>query len=241
MRAAAIRVISRPFAALGLIMEPTLTVITPTTGKPSLSKLIRSIDSQDIEMGIVHLLLWDNVRDPAAGAPDSYESALRHSIVLPAGTGRNGKAPGSPLRAIGLMAATTPWVTFADDDVWWEPHHLKTLRAGLSELDWCTTLRTIWSPDGTRIGVDRFESVGDDETRRVPYEMVDNNCMLFRREHGTAAAVLYRETRLYNDDRLMYAFLKRNAGKRGRTGTPTINHICPERLIDFCRKNCSPE
>jgi hypothetical protein len=71
--------------------------------------------------------------------------------------------------------------------------------------------------------------------------MVDNNCMLFRREHGTAAAVLYRETRLYNDDRLMYAFLKRNAGKRGRTGTPTINHVCPQHLIDFCKQNCSPD
>jgi hypothetical protein len=222
-------------------LEATLTVITPTTGKPSLRRLIRSIDGQKLALGVVHFLLWDDVRDSEADAPEGYSSANRHSIVLPSGTGRNGQAPGSQLRAIGLMAARTPWVTFADDDVWWEPHHLQALRESVGERDWCTTLRTVWSPDGARIGVDRFESVGDDPARSVPYEMVDNNCMLFRRELGVAASGLYRETREYNDDRLMYAFLKRKAGIGGRTGTPTVNHICPERLVDFFRRNCSPD
>jgi hypothetical protein len=71
--------------------------------------------------------------------------------------------------------------------------------------------------------------------------MVDNNCLLFRREWGVAAAAQYRETRAYDDDRRMYALLKAQAGPRGRTGRPTLVHTCPERLVPFFREFCSPD
>jgi hypothetical protein len=218
----------------------TVTVITPTTGKPSLDVLIGSIDKQTVAGAVFHILLWDHMREPSARSPESYNSATRLNLVLPYGSGRNVNAPGSPLRAIGLMAAVTPWVTFADDDVRWDESHVAALLKALNGAHWASTLRTVWSPSGERLGVDRFESVGDDPGRRVPYEMCDNNCMVFRRELGSAAAVLYRETRDYNDDRLMYRFLKANAGQRGRTDTPTIHHTCPEKLIAFFRQHCSP-
>jgi hypothetical protein len=217
---------------------PAVTVITPTTGRPSLGSLINSIDNQKQSDAIFHLLLWDQTR-ASARAPESYNGPNRKSLVLPEGLGRNRDAPGSPLRAVGLMVANTPWVTFADDDVRWEETHLKTILEALSGAHWASTLRTIWSPSGERLGVDRFESVGDDPSRRVPYEFCDNNCMIFRRDLGAAAAVLYRETSNYDDDRLMYYFLKTNAGPRGRTNIPTIHHICPPRLVDFFRAGCS--
>ncbi len=90
------------------------------------------------------------------------------------------------------------------------------------------------------MGVDRFESVGDNPSRRVPYEMCDNSCMIFRREFGVHAAILYRETKEYNDDRLMYQFLKQPAGLRGQTGKATIHQTCPVKLVGFFKKNCSP-
>ncbi|MBC7779721.1 MAG: hypothetical protein H7125_06385 [Proteobacteria bacterium] len=139
------------------------------------------------------------------------------------------------------MAARTPWVTFADDDVRWEPDHAHRLLAAADGHNRAGTLRNVWSPSGDYLGVDRFESVGDDPGRRVPYEMLDNNVMLMRREFGTMAAVLYRETIEYNDDRLMYEFLKQNAGPRGRTSKASIHQICPERLVAFFRDNCAPD
>ena len=123
--------------------DASITVITPTTGNDSLRTLIRSIEAQVPAMPVMHLLLWDDVRYEGAGTPDSYNAAHRHSIVLPSGTGRNGQAPGSQLRAIGLMAARTPWVTFADDDVWWESGHLRALQESAASSHWCTTLRII--------------------------------------------------------------------------------------------------
>lgn len=223
-----------------MLFMPSVTVITPTTGKPSLDDLLLSIDRQSATDEVFHILLWDDVRE-GARPPDSYNRVNRLNLVLPNGFGRQGNAPGSRMRAVGLMLATTPWVTFADDDVRWEPDHLERLRAAVRDLKWASTLRTIWSSTGERLGVDRFESVGDDSGRRVPYEMCDNNCMIFERSLGSAAAVLYRETTDYNDDRLMYEFLKANAGRRGTTNQTTIHQRCPDKLVDFFRINCSVE
>ncbi len=219
--------------------DAQITVITPTTGRSSLRQLIDSVDRENSSGSVFHILLWDDCRDTSAPDPHSLDSANRINLVLSKGFGRNGNAPGSPLRAVGLMAVNTPWATFADDDVWWDAGHLTALASASRGANWVSTLRTIWSPAGQCLGVDRFESVGDDPTRAVPYEMCDNNCIAFRRELGVAAASLYRETTDYNDDRLMYGFLKANAGSRGVTGTPTVNQICPEKLVEFFRSNCS--
>jgi|HubBroStandDraft_1064217.scaffolds.fasta_scaffold31693_3 hypothetical protein len=220
-------------------MQPFLTVITPTTGRTSLLRLIESVGEQDAGIAISHLLLWDDKREPGGPTPARLESANRTSLVLPAGFGRFGEAPGSALRSIGLLWATTTWVTFADDDVWWERSHVRALLGAAQGRSWASTLRRVWSPSGDVLGVDRFESVGDESSRRVPYEMCDNNTMVFLRQFGVGAAPMYRETRQYNDDRLMYAFLKQHAGPRGSTSRPTVNQVCPDRLVEFFRVNCS--
>ena len=64
-------------------------------------------------------------------------------------------------------------------------------------------------------------------------------CMMFKRKYGVSAACLYRETTEYNDDRLMYDFLKKYAGEPGKTLTATINQVCPKKLEQFFRKNCT--
>jgi hypothetical protein len=75
------------------LMPPIVTVITPTTGKQSLGKLIDSIDNQTQADAVFHLLLWDQVRH-SPRSPDDYNGSNRLSLVLPEGLGRNGNAPG---------------------------------------------------------------------------------------------------------------------------------------------------
>jgi hypothetical protein len=60
-----------------------VTIITPTTGKPSLDALIESIERQTLAKAAFHLLLWDDVRDAAAHAPERYDGENRMSLVLP--------------------------------------------------------------------------------------------------------------------------------------------------------------
>jgi hypothetical protein len=153
----------------------------------------------------------------------------------------NGIAAGSALRSVGLMSAFTDLVTFADDDVIWEDDHLIQIMEAINDKNWAFCKRRVWTTtqDGQfeYLGVDEFESVGEDA--KTPYKMVDNNCMMFRRRFGVSAACLYRETKEYNDDRLMYAFLKHYAGEPGKTNNATVNQICPKRLEKMFRENCT--
>ena len=216
-----------------------LTVITPTIGRKNLDSLIESIEKQTISDKIFHILMWDEYREDGAKVPETYNSSNRWSINLPWGLGKNGDAPGSSLRAVALNAADTPFVTFADDDVLWDTDHAETMLDSIEELNWSSCLRKMYSPDGDFLGIDNFESIGDSEERRVPYEMLDGNCMIFRREFGIVASQLYRSTKERNDDRLLYNFLKEHAGALGRSNKATINHTCPDFLIDFFKDNCT--
>ena len=236
-------------------MKNLVTVITPTTGKDSLLYLIESISKQkDIDnIGVEHILLFDNYRDTKENPMNlaaNFVITNGHSInpIVINGNMVFGAAKGSALRSIGLMAANTEYVTFADDDVSWEPQHLlsmiKTIEnkeSPIKDCNWCISKRRIWklTPDKQYefIGVDDFESVG--EEAKTPYKMVDNNCMMFKRKYGSSAAPLYRETTEYNDDRLMYAFLMKYAGPYAKTNEATINQICPEKLTHFFELNCT--
>ena len=230
-----------------------ITVITPTTGKDGLFKLIDSMNKQSVPYE--HILLWDDKRDDkflypdpktfetlspynVAGFSETSKGSMRYSIVIPSNIVQ-GPAAGSSLRSIGMMAANTPYVTFADDDIWWEENHLKTILKEVEGKGWAYCKRKVWSNKMEYIGIDEFESVGDSTDRKVPYEMVDNNCMIFHRRLGSSSAVIYRETQEYNDDRLMYAFLKQHAGIPGKVNEATVNQICPERLEVMFRQYCT--
>jgi hypothetical protein len=228
-----------------------LTVITPTIGRDILDRQIESIDAQTVAGQIFHLVMWDEKRIEGAKDPESYNGPNRFNIVLPWGLGRYKGAPGSSLRAVALMAANTTWVTFADDDVMWRPTHAESMLRTVNGYHWAACLRHIYAPEsGTRfqeqgrgeyLGVDRFESVGDDPNRNVPYEMIDNNCMIFNRLLGVHAAHLYRLIEGPGDDRHFYSYMKQHAGPLARTNQATIDHTCPDHLVDFFRQNCSKE
>jgi len=228
--------------------DAILTIITPTTGKKSLFKLIDSLKGQSVPF--IHLLLWDDVRHddflywgPKTNKAKSpfdleleEENRIINSIVIK-GNLVQGKANGSALRGVGLMAANTKYVTFADSDVWFEKNHLESLVEAIKGKEWAYGVRKIWTDDGEYLGEDRFESIGDES--KLPYQLIDNSSLIVTREFASAAAVIYRETKEYNDDRLMYAFLKKHAGKAGRTNMATCNQVCPKRLEEFFRRNCT--
>ena len=123
-----------------------VTVITPTIGRDTLERQIESLERQTISAAIFHLIMWDEKRIDPGIDPMSYNSPNRYSIVLPWGLGRYMGAPGSSLRAVALMAAPTPWITFADDDVTWRPDHAESmLRAGAG-YNWVACLRHMYAP-----------------------------------------------------------------------------------------------
>lgn len=162
---------------------------------------------------------------------------------------RRGKAGGSIQRSLGLMAATCDWIAFADDDVWWEKNRSEIMltRALEHSADVVFTHRHIWAPPSlgeegcTLIGEDRFESVGPQANlRKVPYEMIDNNCMIIRGDVARGAAALYAATDEYNDDRLFYSYLKAINAKVVLVEGSPLHQVCPLNLVPFFKEHCTP-
>lgn len=233
-----------------------ITIITPTTGKETLLNAIDSVKNQTADIKVRHIMIWDNKREGNFLFPDgngktksplSLECDIGNyssNCIVLNGNFINGNAAGSSLRAVGLMAADTEWVTFMDDDVMWDSDHLENTLKTMNSLnnEWGFCKRRIWTVNDSEyecLGVDNFESVG--EEAKTPYKMVDNNCLFFKKKYGFSSACLYRNTEAYNDDRLMYGFLKKYAGRPFKTEKATINQVCPDRLIQFFRENCERE
>jgi len=228
------------------IVMPKLSVITPTIGEKYLQNLQASLIRQDKNIDINHIVLWNNYvikereSDPVAGTTFISDNVSVTNIILPF-MFNNGEAKGSSLRAVGLMIANSEYVTFADSDIMFEENHFSTMLDAIKDKNWAYSKRKIWSKFSENqfeyLGVDNFESVG--EEAKTPYKMIDNSSMIFKRRFGSSAAPLYREITTYSDDREFYQFLMKYAGEPGKTNLATVNQICPDKLIEFFRQNCT--
>lgn len=226
--------------------KPLISIITPTTGSDGLFRLIDSIKTQEADYE--HILLWDDKREGRFLAGDSANAAAmrpedlndqRTTSITIKGSFVRGRATGSALRAVGLMAAQGKYITFADSDVWHEPNHLTQLLSTAKGKNWAFCRGRIWRGDGRYIGVDNFESVGDSPDRRTTQIMVDNNTMIVARYYGSMAATLYRETTQYDDDKRMTQLLYKRAGTPGINKEATVNQICPVKLESMFERKCT--
>jgi hypothetical protein len=179
------------------------TVVTPTTGHPKLLDLLQSIQRQwvplnlrDGSITIEHFVVIDGpefvekatailqqVVPSATSTPDdgAVVPVTRYVFPLPLNTGAGGFL-GHKIYAGISQWVRGDYVLFLDDDNWWAPTHLyecyRTLTSVSPPLDWCYTLRTVVSFDGTAVCRDNCESLGF--LHPVFYAdseyMIDTNC-----------------------------------------------------------------
>ena len=152
-------------------------------------------------------------------------------------------APGAAARAIGLIWATTPYVTFCDDDCWFEDEHLEWMLHNLREenVAWGWGLRRIWTNSGRYLGVDRFESYGEDS--KTPYKMAEMNATVMQRQLGVKWAAINRDIATYDEDRRLYQWLRDDpaTGDGFASGIAGLNQVCPRRLEMMFEEGCSAE
>jgi glycosyltransferase involved in cell wall biosynthesis len=84
------------------------SVVVPTVGRPSLARLLRSVDAQQVQPELVVV-----VDDRRPGAPPLRLAAVRAPVRV-VRTGGRGPAAA---RNAGWRTTRTPWVAFLDDDV----------------------------------------------------------------------------------------------------------------------------
>ena len=103
-------------------MTPT-TLVIPTVGRPSLHALLRSLAAADGPDPIEVIVVDDRPGDPP---PLEVEAPLPVRLLRSGGSGPAGA------RNVGWRAATTPWVSFVDDDVLLDPDWLALLADDLA-------------------------------------------------------------------------------------------------------------
>ena len=147
-----------------------IAIVIVTILRPGLLRAVRSVYAQDFE-GRVQILIGI---DRSEGDPGVLDVLLRECpenmtlCILDPGysTGVNkgglySSYAGGATRTILSYLAHAEHVAYLDDDNWFTPNHLSTLREAVTGYDWAFSFRIFVSPDSHQpICIDEWESVG---------------------------------------------------------------------------------
>jgi len=151
--------------------EPSeVAVVIPTVLRETLTRAVHSVFDQDLDGRIQILIGIDAVKGPIeqlAGLEDCCPDNVTLTIVDPgySTARRNGGVHacgyGGSLRAALSFLANSRHVAYLDDDNWFAPNHLSSLRKAISGVDWAYSHRWMVDPrtDGV-VCIDTWESVG---------------------------------------------------------------------------------
>lgn len=171
-----------------------ISVITSSVGTEFLRQAIESVQDQ-VYPFVRHIVVSDGPEYCAQIArmvPPKPKHPI-HVIQLPFNVGANGF---NGHRVYGAMPFLTQsrYVSFLDEDNWYEKDHLHTLMGLITSrgLAWGYSLRNIVSVDGDFITTDDCESLGDwPAWNDDGAHLVDVNCYLMRRDLAINASPLW--------------------------------------------------
>jgi hypothetical protein len=207
-----------------------IAVVIPSTDRETLHRALASVYKQDFAGTIQILVGFD--REPAARLTfdppadrvvqtfwPGYSTSTRHGGLTPSGDG-------GALRTMMTYLANARYVAYLDDDNWWAPDHLTTLRQAIEGVGWAYSLRWFVHPvTSVPVSWDIWESVGPgqgvfNETFRG---FVDPSCLMIDKV-ACGSVAHYWCCPLRDDpmsaDRSVFAYLASNFSSRG-TGQAT--------------------
>lgn len=191
-----------------LSINPTVTVITPTIGKPELKDAIDSVMNQTVNCR--HVVVIDGLEN-AAGVPTADGEKLQ-ICYTPENTGANG-LNGQRIYAAYPHLVNSDYVAFLDEDNWYAPDHIESLIDTIESkaLDFAYSLRGIYSNDGKYECNDDCESLGKWEifmSRHSPHGkhyLIDTSSYLFKRSFIQKTCHLWHTGPWGEDRRYFYA------------------------------------
>jgi len=216
-------------------------VVIPTTGRASLTRAATSVFRQagvrrlqvligiDVmrgNYGVIEEVLAARTAPHAVTVLDlGYSTSTRHSGVYLA-------ADGGALRTILTYMANSRYVTYLDDDNWYDETHIARLLAAIKDRDWAYTLRWFVDPDILKpLAIDRWESVGPDQGvyGKAYGGFVDPNCLMIDKLKCDDVVrfwtiPLFNELRRLTADRNVFAQLRRHP-RVGFTDAATTYYV----------------
>ena len=106
-----------------------------------------------------------------------YSTALANGGLYPVWSG-------GALRSALTYLANSTLIAYLDDDNWWAPDHLSSLRAAIAGFDWAYSLRWYVDPRTNEpMGIDARESVGPGRGIYAEAKggFVDTNCLMLHK------------------------------------------------------------
>lgn len=183
------------------MIQPQVTVITATTGKPHVVNCIDSVNNQTYS-NVKHLIFADGPESAIRlRAFDKSTFAKVPSIIeLPYPVGNN-QWNGHRMYGAGTFLAPeeSDYIIFLDDDNTIDPDHISSLMELIQKkkLDWAFSFRKIVDANGEFICNDDCESLGHWSSVLHEHDkFIDVNCYLMSRNIALAIApVWYRKFR----------------------------------------------
>lgn len=219
-----------------LVIHKSVTVITPTIGKPELSKAIESVKAQTYPCrhlvvidGADHWNKANNICNNFRGIDysDTDQKAFIQ-CVTPENTGANGFY-GHRIYAAYPHLINSDYVLFLDEDNWYEPNHVETLIETIEkkQLDFAYSLRRIAGKDGEYLLDDNCESLGKWEifmSRKSPHGkqyLIDTSSFCFKKDFIQKTCHLWHSG--WGGDR-RYLYYVKDEAKYDTNGLYTLNY-----------------
>lgn len=172
-----------------LVVQKSVTVITPTIGSPKLIDAIESVKNQTYKCE--HLVVIDGPEYNKQVLDLKNDNVVFSARVVtsPYNTGAGGFY-GHRIYASYPHLINSDYVLFLDEDNWFEPNHVETLIETIEKnrLDFAYSLRKIYSSDKKYLVDDNCESLGKWEifmSRKSPHGkqyLIDTSSFCFKRE-----------------------------------------------------------
>jgi glycosyltransferase involved in cell wall biosynthesis len=219
----------------GMAAQPTVCVITATTGHPGLGKCIRSVQEQSYA-SIEHLVVidgpeWEARADAILGGLSSRRGLK--VIRLPHATGRD-TWNGHRIYGAMPMVVLTDYVCWLDEDNWFDADHVETMVAAARGASggWAFALRKIVDTAGEFVTLDQCESLGPlHPSFMSPQDYhIDTSCYLVRRDIAVQLTWVWNriarppQGQGPGPDRLLCHILMQHFPAGGATRRYTVNY-----------------
>ena len=208
------------------LQEPfDVAVVMPTVGRASLREAVQSVYDQEFP-GRIQLLIgadapigsFEQHEKLFATAPSNvkvffyypgYSTSVRHGGLHPA-------RDGGVLRTVLTYMANARYVAYLDDDNWWNPIHLQSLRMAIEGRHWAYADRWFVDQDTHEVmGADDWESIGPGRgifAQRFD-GWVDPNCLMLDKLTCEPAIRLWTlplpgDVKAMSADRNVFAYLR---------------------------------
>jgi glycosyltransferase involved in cell wall biosynthesis len=166
--------------------EPSVTVITATTGHTRLRRCLESVQSQTYS-NLQHLVVVDGPEwfERADATIASVEGANVEVLRLPHATGKD-LWYGHRIYGAMPLIVLTDYVCWLDDDNWFDEDHVAALVEAVDGAGaaWGFSLRKLVDAEGALVALDQCESLGSLHPTWIlaTDHLVDTSCYMVRRD-----------------------------------------------------------